>query len=260
MKRYVFPEPLREGVILARRGTPAVLAEVRGETALCHYAAGGRLSGLPLEGRPCLLSRVESAVRRTEYTVEAISLDAPEAEKKRWIGVNRFAVPKYVAHYLPRREFADMLPQAAPAARGRLCHGVRADFRMGETFLRLQAPMQQLLLPLPPGMAGAARPAPEFGMRMVRQLYALSERMELRERMILLLCYLYDSPCTRLLAADDPSFAQVCDRLQKMAKRGVEIWQANFRVEPEYAVLIRHYRITPEYAAGGAFPKPEILQ
>ena len=250
MKSYVFAEPLLEGVILSRRGSVALTAELRGAPVFCRFPARGRLSGVRLDGRPCLLSRSDSPRRRTQYTAEAFSLQEPGEEKKRWIGLNRLAVRDYAAHYLPRREFAPMLQTGEPAVPGGYAAGMRTDFRMGDTYLKLQAPMQELNLPLPPGVRAEPRGTAAFGIRMARQLRGAAERMEKRERLLLLLCYLYNSPPTVLCGRKNPAYGPVRDALEFMRLRGIEIWQANFRVEPERVWLIRLFPIRPENTDG----------
>ena len=257
LKEYVFREPLQEGVILSRRGSVALTAELRGEPVSCHFPARGRLSGIRLDGLPCLLSRSDTPGRRTEYTAEAFSLGKPGDEKKRWIGLNRFAVREYAAHYLPRREFAEMLWGAGPAVPGGSVAGMRTDFRAGDTYVALQAPMQELNIPLPPGVRAEPRgeTAP-FGVRMTRQLRQAAERMGMRQRLIVLLCYLYDSPPTVLCGRKDPAYGEVRDALEFMRLRGIGIWQANFRVEPERVWLVRCFPVRPENADGTGIADP----
>ena len=252
MKEFVFAEPLREGVILSRNGSMALRAELAGASVSCHYPVRGRLSGISIEGRPCLLSRNIAPDRRTEYTAEAISLEQPEDPKKRWIGLNRIVARDCVAHYLPRREFSEMLGTGAPAVPGGNLLGMRTDFRLGDTFLKLQVPMGELHLPLPSWVRVQPKETAPFGVRMVRQLKQAAEGIGTKERLIVLLCYLYDSPPEALCGRKDPAFGEVREALTFMRLRGIEIWQANFRMEPKRVWLIRSFPILPENADGTA--------
>ena len=255
MKRVVFEQPLREGVILRRRGPLALEAEADGRGVLCHFAARGRLGGVELAGRPCLIAPNGGAGRRTQARAEAFALEVPEAEKKRWIGIDRFLAARCVAHYAARREFSDMMDTSLPAARGRFLADMRTDFRLGGTYLKLQTPMETINLPglgTPDGHTKEPPPWP----RVIRQLLSVADALQPGQRLILLLCYLYDSGATVLCARSDPRYAEIRDAVRALSRRGVFIWQANFRVMPEYAVLLRHYPIGPE-AVGGPAPGGE---
>lgn len=255
MKEYVFREPLLEGVILSRQGSVALTANLQGSSVYCHFPARGRLSGIRLSGRPCLLSQSNSPERRTPYTVEAFSLNRPEDEKKRWIGLNRYAVKEYVTHYLPRREFMNMLQDAKQVSPCGSIAGMKTDFRIGDTYLLLQTPMQELNI-LPPAeiQANPNQSAP-FGIRMVKQLRRIAENIGKKQRLIILLCYLYDSPPTVLCRKNESAYGDVRSALEFMHLRGVEIWQANFRVEPERVWLIRNFAICPDNIDGTGIKK-----
>lgn len=109
-----FPEPLREGVILARPnrfimdvdfGTANEQGEPSG-IVRCHCPAVSRIGGLDLAGRPCLVSDSRNPKRKMPLTVEAFSLQQPDDPDKRWIGINQNASNRYVEHFLREGAFA----------------------------------------------------------------------------------------------------------------------------------------------------------
>ena len=109
-----FPEPLREGVILARPnrfimdvdfGTSDEGSAPSG-IVRCHCPAVSRIGGLDLAGRPCLVSDSRNPKRKMPLTVEAFSLQQPDDPDKRWIGINQNASNRYVEHFLREGAFA----------------------------------------------------------------------------------------------------------------------------------------------------------
>ena len=109
-----FPEPLREGAILARPnrfimdvdfGTSDEGSAPSG-IVRCHCPAVSRIGGLDLAGRPCLVSDSRIPKRKMPLTVEAFSLQQPDDPDKRWIGINQNASNRYVEHFLREGAFA----------------------------------------------------------------------------------------------------------------------------------------------------------
>jgi sugar fermentation stimulation protein A len=98
-KKFLFEEPLVEGLIKSRPNRFIMLVEVNGKVVKCHCPATGRIGGIKFKDVPCLLSKAKNKKRKTLYTVEAISLDKPEAKKKSWIGINQNAANKYVEFF-----------------------------------------------------------------------------------------------------------------------------------------------------------------
>ncbi|MCI8306139.1 MAG: DNA/RNA nuclease SfsA, partial [Enterorhabdus sp.] len=97
----LFPEPLREGVILARPNRFIMdVAFSDGASARCHCPAVSRIGDLDLTGRPCLVSDSHNPQRKLPLTVEAFSLQQPDAAEKQWIGINQNASNRYVEHFL----------------------------------------------------------------------------------------------------------------------------------------------------------------
>ncbi len=108
-KKLRFPLPLVEGLIMSRPNRFIMEVELDGELYKCHCPSTGRIGSIRFEGIPCLLSRA-STPRKTPYTVEAISLDPPDARRKQWIGINQTRANDFVAFFLGGGAFSEMLP------------------------------------------------------------------------------------------------------------------------------------------------------
>ena len=78
----IFETALLEGLIRRRRNRFIMEVEVDGILCDCHCPTTGSIGNLILRDIPCLLSRSNDITRKTRYTVEAISLEAPGTKKK----------------------------------------------------------------------------------------------------------------------------------------------------------------------------------
>jgi sugar fermentation stimulation protein A len=72
---YKFQKPLIEGVISSRPNRFLMNVDINNKTNLCHCPSTGRIGNIIFKDIPCLLSKSENKLRKTKYTVEAISLD-----------------------------------------------------------------------------------------------------------------------------------------------------------------------------------------
>lgn len=78
-----------------------------------------------------------SPPRKTQFTVEAVSLDDPSQPIKTWIGVNQTAANRYVEHFLRTgqfsRMFADMLREGERDSVKREAEGVSEEKERGSS-------------------------------------------------------------------------------------------------------------------------------
>ncbi len=87
---YYFPSQLIEGLILDRPNRFIMNVLINGEVKMCHCPSTGKIDSIIFKNIPCLLSKEKGypKTRKTEYTVEAISLNNLTDIKKYWIGIN----------------------------------------------------------------------------------------------------------------------------------------------------------------------------
>lgn len=61
---------------------------------------------------PCLVSRPKQpGNRKTQYTVEALSLSHPDEEAKAWFGINQSASTRYIGHFMSLGAFPEIAAQ-----------------------------------------------------------------------------------------------------------------------------------------------------
>lgn len=246
---YSFPEPLAEGIILARRNRFDMLVDLNGSAVQCHCPTTWNIGQLDVAGRPCLLSRrVQKDPRKTPYTVEAVSLNRPEDAEKRWIGINQTAANRYVEYYLKNDGFPDMLASTSRVRRARLSGKTNLDFIVGDVCIAIKAPL--LVLPgIPAEMRSDARPSSPNTERFLRRITKLAHSLPNIRRVLLLVIYIHDHPDFHISEFREQygeHYAAIKDIAAKSAEMGIENWQVNFALDSNSVRLDRYLPLCTE--------------
>ena len=142
MDKLYFKEKLSEGIIKSKNSQFVMMAELNGKIFRSHCPTTGRIGNIEVNGRPCLLSRSENTKRKTEYTVEAISLNNFEDKNKNWIGINQNSINKYVEYYLINNCFNDMIETSnCKIMREQVVGSSKLDFLVGNTYIEVKMPL-----------------------------------------------------------------------------------------------------------------------
>lgn len=238
-----FSYPLIEGKILSRRGQFVMFVEINGVTERCHCPTTGRIGTFEIIGRPCLLSRSENLTRSTRYTVEAVSLNRPEDKIKSWIGINQNASNRYVEYYLNNGGFKEMIHVGGKVLREKVLGKSKLDFLVGDTYLEVKTPLQDIQLPIPEYVN--IRKVSPFSdtSRLVRHMTDLANSLQTNQRAIILLVFLYDNPGFRVISRST-NYQKVFGVVQSSLSKGVEMWQANFEVTTDKVKLSKYFPLT----------------
>ena len=236
---YQFPARLREGIIKSRPNRFIMMVEAGGRTVKCHCPATGRIGSLHFKDIPCLISRSDNPGRKTECTVEAISLDQPKHKKKKWVGINQVDANRYVEFFLRNGSLSDMVPGGEAALREQRLGKSRIDFAVGNAYVEVKT----LLMDLPcTGHPHCRKVMPKFTsfQRLINHFSELAMSLKKGKRAILLICYLYDAQPFRVPKPEKGT--ELILRAAKMAAMaGVENWQINLKVDEEGVALARHF-------------------
>ena len=244
--RMVFRRPLIQARILRRPNR--FIAEVDlgdGRVTIAHCPSTGSIGGIKLDGFPCLLSGPHDlAHRRTEYTVEAIAVVEPGEEGFQWIGVNQSEVNRFVRTAYMERQL-EMIPAVA---RTSLIHSEprvgsgRLDFLLDDdVYVEVKMPLQILQLDIPdrevriPGHHGA--------LRMVRQIEDLMEAIPAGAEALMIMAFIYDCPPFRPLAGQSAESSTIADTMERAHRWGLQRWQVNFQLTPEWVRVDRVERL-----------------
>ncbi len=240
---FTFCQSLIEGIIEKRKSQFTMLVTAEGQTGVpCHCPTTGRIGNIDVSGRPCLLSRSADPNRKTAFTVEAISLDRPEDERKTWIGINQNAANRYVEYYLKNGDFADMLGQVREVRREVFLGKSKLDFLVGNTYLEVKTPLQHLQVEVPAWVrTKKVTPFSATG-RMTKHFEELGGSLREHERAIMLVCFLYDNPGFRIVERST-NYEQVRELVDRNVTKGVETWQANLEITPAGVALKKYFPI-----------------
>ena len=245
IKPIYFSEPLVEGVVQMRKNPFIMMVKVGDEVIACHCPTTWHIGNLEVAGRPCLLSRNDGAERKTSFTVEAVSLDAPEAEEKKWIGINLTAANRYMEYYLEQGGFPEMVSRMSKIHRGRLSGKANLDFIVGSTAIAIKAQLLALGLDVPEEMrVKKEKPFPSTE-RFVKRITSLRESMPNCKRTILVTVYLYDRPDFHISELRE-HYDVIKPVVERSKALGLENWQANFIVTKEFVYLDRYKPLSVE--------------
>ena len=243
-----FPEPLREGVILARPNRFIMdvgTADEQGEPAgivRCHCPAVSRIGGLNLAGRPCLVSDSHNPKRKMPLTVEAYSLQQPDDPDKHWIGINQNASNRYVEHFLREGAFATITGPVRTVRREVPLGDSRLDFLVNDDlYLEVKTPLVQMQTDIPPYVPRLPEAPFSSTERSLRHLRELAASLADHERAAILYCLYYDNFGFRFYHGT--TYEEVLATVDACRAAGVELWQADFEVTPAGVALKRYYEL-----------------
>ena len=245
MVKYKFKESLIEGLIKARPNRFLMDVELEGKIIRCHCPTTGRIGNLVFENVPCLLLRVENSKRKTPYSVEAISLDSAGKKIKSWIGINQTKMNRYVEFFLNQNQFSKMvsgdeIQREKPLGNSRIDFLVKEQKANRETYLEVKMP----LITLPIKQNNVLRTHSKFDSfdRLIKHFTDLANFLKKNNRAIVLLCYMYDAKAFQRPVRDDTN-SKILKAAQNAQAKGLENWQANFRITPKYVELLNYFEL-----------------
>lgn len=220
-----------------------MIVEVRDKKMKCHCPSTGRIGNIIFEGIPCLISKAENPDRKTKYTVEAISMNLSTTKDKKWIGINQTKMNKYIEYFFKNNQFSKMVENGENVERERKLGKSRIDFQIGKNFIEAKMPL--INTPTRFDNLQQNKPASKFDSfdRLIKHLKELSAEVQKRKsRAIILICYQYDAkPFER--PRKSLTNKKILKAADESSKKGVENWQANFRINKKGIELTDYFKL-----------------
>ena len=205
----------------------------------CHCPVVSRIGGLDLAGRPCLVSDSGNPKRKLPLTVEAFSLDEPDAPQKRWIGINQNASNRSVEHFLRIGALDAIAGQPREVRREVPLGASRLDFLVDDRlYLEVKTPLVQIQTAVPASVPRLPEAPFSSTERALRHLRELAASLADHERAVVLYCLYYANDGFRFYHGT--TYDEVLATVDACRAAGVELWQADFEVTPR-AVALRRY-------------------
>lgn len=153
-----FKNILHEGRIISRPNRFIMNVEINGKEEKCHCPVTGKIFEIDFinSNVPCLLSSSSNSLdsineenndtslkitkkknqRKTNWTVEAISLDKVETRNKNWIGINQTKVNSYIEYFLSQNQISFLPVESTMKIQREVKVGnSRIDFLIGSNHL-----------------------------------------------------------------------------------------------------------------------------
>lgn len=116
-----------------------MLVEINGKIEKCHCPSTGRIGNIEFKDIPCLISKSKSNVRKTNYTVEAIS-----PKKGILIGINQTKANSYIEFFLKNNLLKKMIDVKELRREVKL-NNSKIDFLVNDNcFLEVKTPLRHL--------------------------------------------------------------------------------------------------------------------
>jgi sugar fermentation stimulation protein A len=229
MKKYIFDEPLIQGLIKSRPNRFIMLVEINGTVEKCHCPSTGRIGNIEFKDVPCLISKSKT-IRKTNFTVEAIS-----PRRGLWIGINQTKSNSYIEFFL-RNNLLRKMVKAKEIKREVKLKNSRIDFLINNhCFLEVKTPLTML----PFGNLKNNTKFDSFE-RLARHFTDMSKQIKKGQRAIVLLCYMYNAPPFE--TPDKPNL-EIVKTVREASARGLEQWQINLKIDNNGVSLIDYFKL-----------------
>lgn len=235
MPEYRFAETLIKGLIKSRPNRFIMMVEIDGVVEKCHCPSTGRIGNIDFKDIPCLLSRSDSAKRKTNYTVEAIY---PVTKNDTIVGINQVKANTYVNFFLENNLLPKMVLVDA-VKREVFLNKSKIDFLVNNN---CYVEVKTLLKDIPFGSKKPQRRFDSFD-RLLRHYTEISTKISENQKSMVLLCNLYDAQPFTPPVTSEIGTSKVRKVVKQAIDNGIEHWQVNLNVTAEGVSLIDYFKV-----------------
>lgn len=241
-EKYLFSQPLIEGIIRSRPNRFIMLVEIEGVVIKCHCPSTGRIGSLKFEDIPCLLSKSTDPSRKTPCTVEAISLDPPEQINRSWIGIDQVRANDYVYFFLKKELLKEMTGPVNDIRREVKLGNSRIDFLVnGRDYVEVKTMLMDIPCEGHPKYRKSMSKFSSFD-RLIKHFGDVSGSIAGGSKAVLLMCYLYDAKRFEVPQASAREM-RIVKAAERATRKGLENWQVNLQVDRYGVSLLDYFKL-----------------
>ncbi|MDR3079194.1 MAG: DNA/RNA nuclease SfsA [Rickettsiales bacterium] len=243
----VFEEALREGLIINRPNRFVMNVMVDGVLSTCHCPCTGRIGRIIFDRVPCLLSSAPgSSGRKTNYTVEAVSLNRVNDPHKKWVGINQTRANSYVDYFLRSGQLSAIVGHRGKnftVQREQRVGNSRIDFVVNnDLYLEVKSPM--VMLPL------KEKYVTNENLRFMNRddtIYSIDrfikhmDELSRQRRAVFLVFFMFEADA--FIPKPEVTDSTVGRAVQKTKLSGVDFWQVNTKFTKRGISLVDYYRM-----------------
>ena len=230
-----FDEELTEGIIKERKGQFILFVKVKDKEYRCHCPTTGGIGGIILKNIPCLLSKSDNPNRKTDFTVEAISLNKPNIKNKKWIGINQVKANKYIEYFLKNGNFNKIFKNITSIKREQKLGESKLDFLINNNcYMEIKSPLHYLNTKIPNYIERRKKNKLYTGNRLIKHMTELGKSLKSSERAIMLLVFQYKADKFGQKEKENresiQNYKKIETALNDSYKKGLESWQVNLDI------------------------------
>jgi len=235
MLKHLFSEKLIKGIIKSRPNRFIMMVEINGKMEKCHCPSTGRIGRMDFYNIPCLLSKSNSSVRKTNYTVEAFY---PESQNDLIIGINQTKANSYINFFLKNNQLQKMI-EVSEVKREVVLNKSKIDFFINDNcYLEVKT----LLNDIPFGTKNVSNTFDSFE-RLIRHYTEISTQITKGQKAIVLLCNLYNAKPYIPPKKNGKNGGHVRKAVKEAISKGLEHWQINLQLDLNGISLIDYFKI-----------------
>jgi len=235
MLKYLFSEKLVKGIIKSRPNRFIMMVEINGKIEKCHCPSTGRIGKMDFHNIACLLSKSNSSVRKTNYTVEAFY---PESKNDLIIGINQTKANSYINSFLKNNQLQKMI-EVSNVKREVFLNKSKIDFFINDNcYLEVKT----LLNNIPFGTKKVCNTFDSFE-RLIRHYTEISMQITKGQKAIVLLCNLYNAKPYIPPKGNGGNSDHVRKAVKEAISKGLEHWQINLQLDLNGISLIDYFKI-----------------
>lgn len=241
--KILFEQKLIKAIIKSRINRFIFIVDIDGKQVEAHCPTGGIIAGLSrknIKDLPCLLSdHGLNTHRKTQYTVEAISLD----DGLTYMGINQTKSNRYVEEFLKNEEVAGKLQISDSIKREKKLGNSRIDFKVDDCYIEVKTMVAEYYCEASPDIEELMQQTHPSVERMQKHVNELANELRFHNsRAGIITVFQYDAPIFEP-PVDDPVYEDFVKDLKLAKDAGLKQYQMNIRITEEYAELVKFEEI-----------------